>query len=81
MSYLALSYLSCVLVFAACGPCATVPVPLLDGGWDYHDNFHIKPSQEFFDWLKGQGFTAPVASWEALTPDTAPFTRKALCRA
>jgi hypothetical protein len=32
VSYLALSYLSCVLVFAACGPCATVPVPLLAGG-------------------------------------------------
>jgi hypothetical protein len=32
VSYLALSYLSCVLVFAACGPCAAVPVVPLGGG-------------------------------------------------
>jgi hypothetical protein len=44
-------------------------------GWDYHDNYHIKHSQSFFTWLKGQGFTAPVASWDAMTKDTGPFTK------
>ena len=45
-------------------------------GWDYHDNFHIKHSQAFFSWLKEQGFTAPVASWDLMTKDTGAFTRK-----
>jgi hypothetical protein len=44
-------------------------------GWDYHDNFHIQHSKAFFTWLKSQGFRAPVASWDAMTKDTAPFTR------
>ncbi|MDT5118799.1 MAG: adenylate cyclase, partial [Mycobacterium sp.] len=34
-------------------------------GWDYHSDYHLKHSKEFMTWLKGQGFTAPVASWDA----------------
>ncbi|HUS33087.1 MAG TPA: hypothetical protein VMZ53_31515 [Kofleriaceae bacterium] len=44
-------------------------------GWDYHSEYHIKHSQAFFTWLKGQGFTAPVASWDAMTKDTGAFTK------
>jgi hypothetical protein len=44
-------------------------------GWDYHSEYHIKHSQAFFTWLKGQGFTAPVANWDAMTKDTGAFTK------
>ncbi|HEU4613617.1 MAG TPA: hypothetical protein VFS15_16110, partial [Kofleriaceae bacterium] len=44
-------------------------------GWDYHSDYHLKHSQAFFSWLKDQGFRAPVASWDAMTTDTGPFTR------
>jgi hypothetical protein len=44
-------------------------------GWDYHSEYHIKHSQSFFTWLKNEGFTAPVATWDAMTKDTAPFKR------
>jgi len=44
-------------------------------GWDYHADYHIKHSQAFFTWLKGQGFTAPVANWDAMTKDTGAFTK------
>jgi len=45
-------------------------------GWDYHDNFHIKHSQDMFTWLVDQGFKAPVSDWDHLTKDTGPFTKK-----
>lgn len=44
-------------------------------GWDYHDNFHLKHSSEFFTFLKAQGFTPPVASWDQLTRTSGAFTR------
>lgn len=44
-------------------------------GWDYHSEYHLKHSKSFFTWLQGQGFRAPVASWDKLTTTTAPFTR------
>lgn len=44
-------------------------------GWDYHSEYHIKHSKAFFSWLKDQGFTAPVANWDALTKDTGAFKR------
>ena len=44
-------------------------------GWDYHDNFHLKHSSEFFTWLKTQGFKPPVASWDKLTRTSGAFTR------
>jgi len=44
-------------------------------GWDYHSEYHLKHSKQFFTWLKGQGFKAPVASWDLLTPTSGPFTR------
>ena len=45
-------------------------------GWDYHSDYHLKHSKQFFTWLKDQGFTAPVASWDALKHTSAPFKRK-----
>jgi len=44
-------------------------------GWDYHSEYHLKHSRQFFTWLKDQGFRAPVASWDQLTHTSAPFTR------
>lgn len=44
-------------------------------GWDYHSAYHLKHSREFFTWLTAEGFTAPVASWDKLTPASGPFTR------
>jgi hypothetical protein len=45
-------------------------------GWDYHSEYHLKHSKSFFTWLKNEGFTAPVASWDAMTHETGAFTRK-----
>ena len=44
-------------------------------GWDYHAEYHLVHSRALFTWLKNQGFRAPVATWDALTHTTAPFTR------
>jgi len=44
-------------------------------GWDYHSEYHIKHSQQFFTWLKGQGFSTPAASWDALTHTSGAFKR------
>ena len=45
-------------------------------GWDYHDNFHIKHSQDMFTWLVNQGFKAPVSDWDHLTKDIRPRSRR-----
>lgn len=44
-------------------------------GWDYHSEYHLKHSRSFFTWLKNEGFTAPVASWDEMTHETGAFTR------
>lgn len=44
-------------------------------GWDYHSDYHLKHSKQFFTWLKGQGFTPPVATWDQLTRTSGAFTR------
>jgi len=44
-------------------------------GWDYHSDFHLKHSQAFFTWLKSEGFSTPVASWDAMTQQTGAFKR------
>ena len=44
-------------------------------GWDYHSEYHIKHSQAFFAWLKDEGFSTPVASWDAMTRSTGAFKR------
>jgi hypothetical protein len=44
-------------------------------GWDYHSDFHLKHSQAFFTWLEGEGFSAPVGSWDDMTVDTGAFKR------
>lgn len=44
-------------------------------GWDYHSDYHLKHSKELMTWLKGQGFTAPVATWDQLTRSSGAFKR------
>lgn len=44
-------------------------------GWDYHSEYHLKHSKQFFTWLKGQGFSTPAASWDALTHTSGAFKR------
>ena len=44
-------------------------------GWDYHSEYHLKHSRQFFTYLKDQGFRAPVASWDALTHESGAFTK------
>jgi hypothetical protein len=44
-------------------------------GWDYHSEYHLKHSRALFTWLKAEGFRAPVASWDAITPTSGAFTR------
>lgn len=44
-------------------------------GWDYHSEYHLKHSKAFMTWLKNQGFTAPVASWDNLTRTSGAFKR------
>lgn len=44
-------------------------------GWDYHSDYHLKHSKALFSWLEREGFEAPVASWDDLTPTSGPFTR------
>lgn len=44
-------------------------------GWDYHSDYHLKHSKQFFAWLKEQGFRAPAASWDALTHTSGAFTK------
>lgn len=44
-------------------------------GWDYHSEYHLKHSRSFFTWLKDQGFSAPVASWDLMTHETGAFKR------
>ncbi|MCX5744670.1 MAG: hypothetical protein NT062_19455 [Proteobacteria bacterium] len=45
-------------------------------GWDYHSDYHLKHSKQFFTWLKDQGFKAPSTSWDTLTRTSGAFTRK-----
>jgi hypothetical protein len=44
-------------------------------GWDYHSEYHLKHSKAFFTWLQGEGFSTPVASWDAMTHETGAFKR------
>jgi len=44
-------------------------------GWDYHGDYHIKHAREVFDWLVGQGYEAPVASFDELKHDSGPLVR------
>jgi hypothetical protein len=44
-------------------------------GWDYHSEYHIKHSKQFFTWLKNQGFRTPVSSWDGLKHTTGAFTK------
>jgi hypothetical protein len=44
-------------------------------GWDYHGNYHVTHARSLFDWLRTQGFAAPVETFEQLDRRSGPFTR------
>src|SRR5438067_2030884 len=44
-------------------------------GWDYWDRYDIKGSRNLYNYLTGQGFTSPVASYEKLERDSGPLTK------
>ncbi|MDQ3334389.1 MAG: hypothetical protein M4D80_04445 [Myxococcota bacterium] len=44
-------------------------------GWDYHSEYHLKHSKQFFTWLKEQSFRTPTASWDTLTHTSGAFTK------
>ncbi len=45
-------------------------------GWDFHDNFHLKHSEDLFNWLtKQKGFDAPVKSAAKYNRTSGPLTR------
>ena len=44
-------------------------------GWDYHSEYHLKHARAVFDWLVGEGYQAPVATFDELKYDSGPFTR------
>ncbi len=44
-------------------------------GWDYHSDYHLKHSREIYDWLVGEGYSSPVASYDDYTHTSGPLTR------
>jgi hypothetical protein len=44
-------------------------------GWDYHEAYHVSHARAFYSWLRERGFTSPVSSFSALTPDSGPLHR------
>jgi hypothetical protein len=44
-------------------------------GWDYHSNYHLKHSQEVYDWLVRRGFSSPVAKYDDLKRDSGPLKK------
>jgi hypothetical protein len=44
-------------------------------GWDYHKEYHLVHSRDVYNWLVGQGFDSPVASYEAYDRTSGPLTR------
>lgn len=45
-------------------------------GWDYHSEYHLKHSREVYDWMVGQGFKSPVASYDQYSRTSGPLTKK-----
>lgn len=44
-------------------------------GWDYHDAYHVAHARALHGWLRDRGFTAPVASFDALRRTSGAYTR------
>jgi hypothetical protein len=44
-------------------------------GYDYHDAYHVTHARATFNWLRDQGFRAPVASFNSLTRTSGAFTK------
>lgn len=44
-------------------------------GWDYHSEYHLKHSKDVYSSLVSQGFTSPVANYDAYTRTSGPLTK------
>lgn len=44
-------------------------------GWDYHAGYHVTHAHEMYDWLRAQGFRAPVSRFSDLNRTSGAFTR------
>jgi hypothetical protein len=44
-------------------------------GWDYHSEYHLKHSEEVYDWLTSRGFDSPVDSYAEYTRSSGPLTK------
>ena len=44
-------------------------------GWDYWDRYDIKGSRNLYNYLVGQGFASPVASYDKLDRTSGPLTK------
>ncbi len=44
-------------------------------GWDYHAGYHVTHAHQMHDWLRAQGFTAPVTTFAALNRTSGAYTR------
>ncbi len=44
-------------------------------GWDYHAGYHVTHAREMHDWLRAQGFRAPVTRFEDLNRTSGAYTR------
>ena len=44
-------------------------------GWDYHGDYHLKHSEQTYDWLINRGYTSPVATYDELRRDSGPLFR------
>jgi hypothetical protein len=44
-------------------------------GWDYHDDYHLKHSRQFYNWLVARGFKSPTSSFDGYTRKSGPLTR------
>ncbi|MBN2497836.1 MAG: lamin tail domain-containing protein [Deltaproteobacteria bacterium] len=44
-------------------------------GWDYHAEYHLKHSEDVYDWLVARGFDSPVDAYGDYTRSSGPLTR------
>jgi hypothetical protein len=44
-------------------------------GWDYHNAYHVKHARALYNWLRDEGFRAPVTDFDRLTRTSGDFTK------
>jgi hypothetical protein len=44
-------------------------------GWDYHGEYHLKHSEDVYNWLTNRGFDSPVGSYAEYTRTSGPLTK------